>query len=110
VKWLCAAALCVLSAPASALAIGDKTCADAEVVANIKSQVWESLSIPDPHAIVTDGLVHLTLRVEKVIYGPIVRGPLAVIAVAPNYLNSSVKLFFLQTTNRREWRIASCGR
>jgi hypothetical protein len=108
VKWVAAATLCLFAIPASAITIGDKACANAEVVADVGDQTWEHLVVPNSDAVITDVILHVKLHVKRVIYGSAPTGPLEVIGVAPNELNPLRNARFFLRGKHDTWNIASC--
>ncbi len=63
--WVAAAMLCLLAAPAGGLTIGNKTCANAEVIADVGDQTWQRIAVYDSDAVFMDGILHVELQVKR---------------------------------------------
>jgi hypothetical protein len=102
--------LAAISNGANAATIGDKACADAEVIASIKSQTWKHLVSNDPQYVIMDVLLHITLDVERVEYGSISPGTVTITTVAHTLIDASRKhmRFFLKRARNANWEIATC--
>jgi hypothetical protein len=105
----------LLPVTASAATIGDKACADAEVIAFIRDQAWSRVYDVHiegiaPKSIPLNGDLKINLDVEKVIYGPITPGKVDVAMMARSVLNPRYRRLrvFLEQTPARNWWVANC--
>jgi len=96
-------------APAATGAIGDRACAKAEVEAEILDQLYLG-QLPAPKGYISlDGLNRASLKVHRVLFGPLTKGRMSVNFVAPENLREKVKLrFYLAPDEHGEWWIALC--
>jgi len=95
------------AAQSANIVIGDKDCAKAEIVGDILDQLYyEPVRLPPPD-ISTDGFYRASLKVERVVHGPLSKGPLSVNFIAHNYFNPENRhiRFFLRQAKSGEWWI-----
>ena len=87
---------------------GDRTRAEAGVVADILDQLFlGNLDMPDGY-VSFEGEFRISLRVKRVLFGPISKGPIAVNTYVHTYLNSKSRndRFYLIRSDGGEWWIA----
>ncbi len=100
------------AAQSSHIVIGDKDCAKAEIVGDILDQLYyEPVRLPPPD-ISTDGFYRASLKVERVVYGPLSKGPLSVNFIAHNYFdpeNRHIRFFLRQAGSGEWWIVLRCA-
>lgn len=104
------AALLLTSADYSdAIPIGAKSCAEAEVIAKIEDQSWETPTSSNPNVLIVDGVDHIRIKVERVVRGPVSIGEMHVSAVMHTYLDGRIPRFrFFLRKNGGIWWVAQC--
>lgn len=108
-----AAALCALSFATATLpadAGSGKACVEAVVIADVVDQLYIEPTKAPPGYIPIDGLFRDSLKVKRVMSGPVERGPLAVNAVAHTYMSKEWarnRRFKLLRDQHGEWWIES---
>ena len=69
-RFLFLFAVVLASAAKPAMAIGERACADAGIRGRIVRQSYELVTVDDPTIIMMDVLLHVTVRVKTVLFGP----------------------------------------
>ena len=89
-------------------ALGQKTCADAEVVGRIVSQDYRDIPTP-PGYITTDVLVLIDFDVRDVRFGPVKKGPLRIRSIQHTLFNGDREIaFYLRQLKDNCWWISLC--
>ncbi|MBV9990006.1 MAG: hypothetical protein JOZ72_01820 [Alphaproteobacteria bacterium] len=96
-----------LATPALAGALGDRTCADAEVAGRIVHQDYKTLPSP-PGFIGTDVLLLIDFDVRRVRFGSIHKGRHRIRAIAPEWLNGDGDVALYLRREGKDWWIADC--
>lgn len=93
---------------ASAEALGQPACADAEVVGRIVKQDYQDIA-SEPGYISMDVLVLIDFDVRHVRFGPVRKDPLRIKAIQHGYFNDDHEIaFYLRRFKNNSWWIADC--
>jgi len=87
---------------------GDRSRAEAGVVADILDQLYLGHVDAEDGYMSFDGEFRISLEVKRVLFGPVSTGPLAVNTYMHTYLNAKSRNneFYLTRSNHGEWWIA----
>jgi hypothetical protein len=87
---------------------GKRSCAVAAVDGTINTQTYELIRSDDPDLVINDVVLHLDVRVRRVLFGPIYARELKVSGVAHTLLAKGRWRFYLKRARHGQWSIADC--